>query len=109
MFRQDADRYQQSCSTTHAPTLHQVIPALETLISRWEAKLKNPKYAIFHDALRRGLEKLRKYYKRLDNVRAYILALCKSPPFSIYVRADFTFRRSSSLLQAAVHRGGMGT
>ncbi|KAI0713358.1 hypothetical protein C8Q76DRAFT_581011, partial [Earliella scabrosa] len=79
----DANRYQQICSTTHAPTLHQVIPALETLQSRWEAKRADPKYEWFHPALDKGLEKLTKYYKRLDNARAYILALYLHPYYKL--------------------------
>ncbi len=50
-----------------APTLHQVIPALETLASRWEAKAVNPAYELFHGALKKGLEKLNKCYQKLDN------------------------------------------
>ena len=79
---QDANHYQQICSSTRAPTLHRVIPVLETLASRWEAKMQDPKYAPFHNALEKGLAKLVKYYKRLDNARAYILALCTRESFS---------------------------
>ncbi len=69
---QDANRVQQLCSSTRVPTLHQVIPALETLASRWEAKAADPTYALFHDALNAGLEKINKYYQKLDDAWAYI-------------------------------------
>ncbi|KAM5541078.1 hypothetical protein V8D89_005389 [Ganoderma adspersum] len=80
---EDADRYYQVCSTTRVPTLHQVIPTIESLMSHWEAKLHNPKYAIYHDALRAGLDKLNKYYKKLDNTNVYILALLLHPYYKL--------------------------
>ncbi|RDX47041.1 hypothetical protein OH76DRAFT_1355096, partial [Lentinus brumalis] len=70
----DANRLHQLCSTTRAPTLHQVIPALETLASRWEAKAANPTYVLFHGALKKGLDKLNKYYEKLDDATAYVLS-----------------------------------
>ncbi|RDX42607.1 hypothetical protein OH76DRAFT_1298102, partial [Lentinus brumalis] len=79
----DANRYHQVCSSTRMPTLWQVIPAIEALSSRCEKKADNPKYALFHDALRKGLKKLLKYYKLLDNANAYILALFLHPYFKL--------------------------
>ena len=76
---QDANKYHQLSSTTRSPTLHQVIPTLESLASRWERKLENPVYAPFRQALEAGLAKLNKYYLKLDDCDAYILALCTSP------------------------------
>lgn len=54
-----------------------MIPALETLASRWEAKLQDPKYEAFHVALDKGLAKINKYYEKLDNTDVYVLALRK--------------------------------
>ena len=54
-----------------------MIPVLESLATCWEAKAKNPKFEVFHDALKKGLAKINKYYKKLDNTDVYILALCK--------------------------------
>ncbi|RPD68498.1 hypothetical protein L226DRAFT_437042, partial [Lentinus tigrinus ALCF2SS1-7] len=71
----DANRYHQICSSTRMPTLWQVIPAMEALSSRWEKKAEDPKYALFHDAIRAALEKLLKYYKQLDKADAYIHTL----------------------------------
>ncbi|KAI0743012.1 hypothetical protein C8Q80DRAFT_1108172, partial [Daedaleopsis nitida] len=79
----DAHRYHQICSLTRTLTLHQVIPIIETLASRWEDKAKDPVFTIFHDALTYGLEKLNKYYKRLDNTDSYILALFAHPYFQL--------------------------
>ncbi|KAI0691879.1 hypothetical protein C8T65DRAFT_537582, partial [Cerioporus squamosus] len=79
----DANRYHQVCSSTRMPTLWQVIPAMKALSSRWEAKADDLKYALFHDALRKGLKKLLKYYKLLDDAAAYILALFLHPYFKL--------------------------
>ncbi len=69
--------------------MHEVIPALEYIASRWEAKLEKDRFQLFHDALRAGLDKLIKYYKKLDNARVYILSQCKS---------DTTFARIGRML-----------
>ena len=89
---QDADSCHQLCSTTRSPTLHQVIPALERLVTKWEKKAQDPKYSLFHDALKAGINKLNKYYKKLDNSDAYILSLCTCAElsrFSAYTRTDY--------------------
>ena len=78
--QQDADKYHQLFSSDKAPTLHRVIPALEALCSKWEKKLADLKYLVFHPALQAGLEKLNKYYTKLDNSDVYILAL-RTPSF----------------------------
>ena len=38
--------------------------------------MEDERYAIYHDALAKGHAQLVKYYKQLDNARAYILSLC---------------------------------
>nr|VWP01648.1 Uncharacterized protein [Ganoderma boninense] len=82
---EDANDYQQICSSTRSPTLHQVIPVLENLATRWEVKAKNTKFEPFHDALEKGLAKINKYYKKLDNTDVYILALLLHP----YYKPDY--------------------
>ncbi|KAH9913426.1 hypothetical protein B0H21DRAFT_655766, partial [Amylocystis lapponica] len=71
----DANRYQQTFSSDRIPTLHRVIPALEGLLARWDRKLENAKYLIYHLAVSRGIGKLSKYYLKLDNTPVYVLAL----------------------------------
>ncbi|KAI1789150.1 hypothetical protein LXA43DRAFT_845779, partial [Ganoderma leucocontextum] len=86
----DADSCHQICTTTLTPTLHQVIPALEHLVSKWEKKAKDPTYALFHDALKAGITKLNKYYKKLDNSDAYILSLLLHPYYKLnYIRHEW--------------------
>ncbi|OJT02272.1 Zinc finger BED domain-containing protein RICESLEEPER 2 [Trametes pubescens] len=79
----DANRYHQLFSAETVPTIHRVIPALESLCTRWERKLDNVKYAIFHPAIRRGLDKLGKYYNKLDNSDVYVLSLLLHPYYKL--------------------------
>ena len=74
---QDADKYHQLFSSDKVPTLHRVIPVLEALCARWEKKLMDPKYSVFHPVLQAGINKLDKYYAKLNNLDIYILSLCK--------------------------------
>ena len=43
--------------------------------SAWEKKRDAPKYVLYKDALTNGLEKLQKYYSRLDDKPSFVLAL----------------------------------
>ncbi|EKM48025.1 uncharacterized protein PHACADRAFT_189277 [Phanerochaete carnosa HHB-10118-sp] len=81
----DANKYQQHFSSDQIPTLHRAIPALENLCARWEKKADDRRYEKFHSALRDGVDKLSKYYWKLDDSRAYILALLLHP----YYKSDY--------------------
>ena len=59
------------------PTLWCVLPALEDLQSKWEKKRDSPRFDLYKDALTDGLEKLKKYYFRLDEKPSFVLALGK--------------------------------
>ncbi|KAI1782028.1 hypothetical protein LXA43DRAFT_907023 [Ganoderma leucocontextum] len=80
---EDADKYHQVFSSDKVPTLHRVIPAMESLCTRWEKKLADPKYTIFHPALRNSLDKLNKYYTKLDNSDAYVLSMLLHPYYKL--------------------------
>ena len=107
LYPQDAHRFQQLCSTTRAPTLHQVFPLLETITSRWEAKAKDPTYAIFHDALKAGIGKLTKYYLQLDNTPAYVLShrefIRTALPVVRYTVLNIDLGSHPAILQAQLH------
>ncbi|KAL1947386.1 hypothetical protein VTO73DRAFT_14347 [Trametes versicolor] len=79
----DANRFHQVCSSTRLPTLHQVIPTIESISSRWEKKSEDDTYGLFHSALQRGLEKLTKYYKKFDNTHVYVLSLLLHPYYKL--------------------------
>ena len=71
----DGNNVQQIFSFDTQPTLWQVIPAYEELLSMWEAKLTMSAFEQYSEALQRGMEKIRKYYTKFDKEPAYILAL----------------------------------
>ncbi|KAF8958255.1 hypothetical protein BDZ97DRAFT_1668780, partial [Flammula alnicola] len=79
----DSNRIQQYFSAEKEPTLWRALPALEELQSTWEKKRDDPKYALYKDALTDGLEKLRKYYSRLDEKPSFVLALVLHPYYKL--------------------------
>jgi hypothetical protein len=74
---QDSNRLQQSFSAEKRPTLWRALPAIEELLTAWEAKRGNPRFAVYQTAINDGLAKLNKYYSRFDDKPAYVLALGK--------------------------------
>lgn len=74
---QDSNRIQQYFSSEKQPTLWRALPALEELQTRWEKKRDSAKYDVYGDALDDGLAKIGKYYSRLDEKPAFVLALSK--------------------------------
>ena len=77
-FVQNSNRIQQYFSSEKEPTLWRALPALEELQTAWEKKRSSPPYALYEDALTHGLDKLKKYYSRLDEHPSFVLALGKS-------------------------------
>ena len=71
----DANAILHYFSSEQHPSLWRVIPTIERLQTSWETKLDDPHYELYKDALIDGLEKIKKYYLRLDEKPAYILAL----------------------------------
>ena len=59
-----------------------VIPTFERFMSAWETlSEKNPHLAV---AINKGLSFASKYYKKMDDTKAYILAMCKCRFISFY-------------------------
>ena len=62
---------------------------LEELQTAWEKKCDAPRYALYKEALTHGLEKLRKYYSKLDEKPNFVLALGKhSGSFGWFILMD---------------------
>jgi hypothetical protein len=57
------------------PMLWAALPALEKLLTRWEKKRDQARFAIYREAIEAGLDKINKYYSRPDRKPCYILAL----------------------------------
>jgi hypothetical protein len=62
--------------SAHAtPVLSGAIPSFELLMTKWEQLGKRyPNLAPWTDI---GLKWAEKYYKRMDDTKAYIIAMCK--------------------------------
>jgi hypothetical protein len=58
------------------------------LQTEWEKKQINPRFALYKEALADGLEKLKKYYTRLDEKPSFVLALGTIFFWSIQVLAN---------------------
>jgi hypothetical protein len=75
---------------------------LEELQTSWEKKRDSRKYALYKDALTDGLEKVGKYYSRLNEKPSFVLALSKysnsvSGPI-LTLRGKYSIRITNSLI-----------
>ncbi|KAH7903215.1 hypothetical protein BJ138DRAFT_1020984 [Hygrophoropsis aurantiaca] len=75
----DANNIQQYFSADKHPTLWRAIPVLEELQTAWEAKHADSQYELYKPAVQAGLDKISKYYQKLDEKSVYILALVLHP------------------------------
>jgi hypothetical protein len=85
-LHQDSNRVLHHFSANKHPSLYCALPALEDLQSIWEAKLEDSHFKIYHNAIKDGLAKLRKYYCRFDEKVAYILALGMDRSILLYLK-----------------------
>lgn len=53
------------------PTLFNVIPTLEFLMTHWESMVREPKFEGLSANITSGLENLYKWYRQLDDSSAY--------------------------------------
>jgi len=94
-------------SADQHPTLYHALPALEDLQSAWEDKLEDSRYELYHDALKDGLAKIKKYYCKFDEKPAYIISLGKCSVVSLYSISICLFS-ASPVLQAGLHQNCVG-
>ncbi len=66
---------QAAFSSETYSTVWRAIPTLECLQERWETMAKQPKFASIKFAIDAGLEKLRKWYKAIDDSDMYFICL----------------------------------
>ena len=52
------------------------LPGMEELQSNWEEKRDDEHYEDYHDAIEAGLDKLKKYYLKFDDLPQIILSMC---------------------------------
>jgi hypothetical protein len=69
------------------PTLWLALPALKKLQTRWEKKRDSQHFVLYSEAIDAALDKIKKYYNRLDRKPCYILALGMS--FTLFLNLVF--------------------
>ncbi|KAF9231182.1 hypothetical protein BU15DRAFT_38277, partial [Melanogaster broomeanus] len=79
----DANSIQHIFSHDHLATLWCAIPAFEELQTSWEVKSQSPKFSLYKDAIRNGLNKLAKYYNKFDEKPVCVLALILHPYYKL--------------------------
>jgi len=82
---QHADDAQQAFSSGSRPSLHNALPAIETLYAAWQSASKKPRYAPFVPALEAAMEKLNEYYKRTAESDAHIITMGSSSHIYSYL------------------------
>jgi hypothetical protein len=68
---------QAEFSSETQTTLWKTIPILECLQENWENLLKLEKKISVHAAIEKGLEKIRKWYRTIDESDTYFICLGK--------------------------------
>jgi hypothetical protein len=58
------------------PVLTRVIPMFEHFMSSWETLPRAKENRHLKDALEMGLEFAKKYYNKMDNTNAFVIAMC---------------------------------
>ncbi|KAJ8579843.1 hypothetical protein M405DRAFT_699659, partial [Rhizopogon salebrosus TDB-379] len=79
----DANEIQQYFSSESQPTLWRAIPAFEELLTAWERKRDMPKYVLYKAAIEKALDKVGKYYRKMDDKPVYVLALVLHPYYKL--------------------------
>ncbi|KAG1906584.1 uncharacterized protein F5891DRAFT_941921, partial [Suillus fuscotomentosus] len=64
-------------------TLWHAILAFEELKMAWEQKCNVPKCELYQVALQKGLDKVNKYYQKMDKKHVYVLALVLHPYYKL--------------------------
>ena len=73
---QDSNNIQQLFSSEEALSLWRALLGMEELQSNWEEKRDDEHYEDYCDAIEAGLDKLKKYYLKFDDLPQIILSMC---------------------------------
>ncbi|KAG2748668.1 hypothetical protein P692DRAFT_201671844, partial [Suillus brevipes Sb2] len=79
----DANEIQQYFSSEHQLTLWRAIPAFKELLTAWERKWDMPKYVLYKAAIEKALDKVGKYYRKMDDKPVYVLVLVLHPYYKL--------------------------
>jgi len=92
---QHADDAQQAFSSGSRPSLHNALPAIETLYAAWQSASTKPRYAPFVPALMAAMEKLHEYYKRMAESDAHIISMGLCSDICFYIMLTPLYYSSS--------------
>ncbi|PPR07905.1 hypothetical protein CVT24_002800 [Panaeolus cyanescens] len=76
---QVADDAQHAFSAAARPTLHNALPAIEKMYSKWEKASEMVEYTRFKSALAAGMRKIEEYYERTAESSAHIVCMVLDP------------------------------
>jgi hypothetical protein len=76
---QEPANAQQTFSSLRFPTVWRTIPVLEFLQEAWENIASNEKFQVLQAPIEAGLEKLRKWNRKVDETDAYLVSLLTCP------------------------------
>ncbi|KIK15627.1 hypothetical protein PISMIDRAFT_114786 [Pisolithus microcarpus 441] len=74
-----AEKAQHTFSAEQGPTMHAILPALESLFKAWSLRKNMAKYGDFTDALDAGLNKISEYYEQTATSDAHIIVMLLDP------------------------------
>jgi hypothetical protein len=75
IYLQDPRDAQASFSSETQPTLWKALPTLEALQDRWETFASMSKFSRLKESIKKGIEKMNKYYRLLDNNNVAFICL----------------------------------
>lgn len=75
MCFQEPATAKQTFSSAHDPTVWRTIPVLEFLLQSWENMANLPKFSEIEPAIRKGLENINKWYRKVNDTDAYFICL----------------------------------
>ena len=72
----DSAQVQQAFSSESNPSIPRILPSLLEFCEKWASLLDNLEYAPLHSAIRKGIEKVDKYYGIARKAGPNIISLC---------------------------------
>jgi hypothetical protein len=104
-WNQDPHTAIENFGSEKYPTMWKTLGCIEFLQSRWEHSATEARMAPLRTAIQAGLENFGKWYRRMDNTDAHVVALCKSPANQEAYFACSCLSSSQSSDQISVFQG----
>ena len=75
LLYQEPATAKQTFSSAREPTVWRTIPVLEFLLQSWENMADLPKFSEVEHAIRKGLENIDKWYRKVNDTDAFFICL----------------------------------